>query len=320
VAEYTPHTPALLAETLEHLAPAPGRTILDATAGSGAATAAIADRVSPGGCVLALDRDPEAVVHLAARFADEPAVRVLRGDFREADAILDAAGIRALDGALLDLGVSFHQLEPGAGRGFSFRDDEPLDMRMDRSTGESACSLIARLDEAEMSAILRDLGEERHHRRVAAAICRERARATIATTGRLAQIVRGAIPGAGREAIDPATRSFMALRIAVNGELDALADALPALLNRLAPGGRLVVISYHSLEDRIVKLFLRAEERGCTCPPRQPLCTCGRRPTLSVLTRRPVRPGDDELAVNPRARSAKLRAGEALSTPEEAPR
>jgi len=185
-------------------------------------------------------------------------------------------------------------------------------MRMDRSGGETARELLARVGEAELSDLLRRLGEERHHRRIARAICRARDDQPITGTAQLAALVEEAIPRRGRDRIHPATRTFMALRIALNDELTALAELLPAVVSALRPGRRVVIISYHSLEDRIVKHFFRAEEKGCSCPPRQPVCTCGRSATLRVITPRPVRPGDEEIATNPRARSARLRCAERI--------
>jgi len=313
--EYVPHDPVLVRDLLELLALRQGAVVVDCTAGSGSATEAMLSRVLPGGAVVAIDRDPEAVAHCRARLAQYgPSAQVLHTDFRELTQILPEAGYPLVDAVVMDLGMSSHQLD-APGRGFAFRRDEELDMRMDPTRGESARELLARADERELSQILRDLGEERHHRRVAAAICRARQAAPITRTAQLARIVSDAVPAGSKTKIHPATKSFMALRIALNDELGALSESLPAATGALRPGGRLAVISYHSLEDRIVKQYMRTEAKGCVCPPRQPLCTCGKRPTLRELTRRPVRPSAAEVGLNPRARSARLRVAERL--PEE---
>jgi len=313
MAEYVAHEPVLMREVLELLALRPGMTVVDGTAGSGAATAALLDAVSPDGRVIAMDRDPQAIDHCQRRFADHPGtVLVAKANFADMAEVLEERGVRTVNAVLLDLGVSSHQLSPGRGRGFSFQCDEPLDMRMDPTEGESAASLIGRLDEGELARVLWELGEERHSRRIARAVCAARSSGIVRTTGQLAEVVARAVPGGRGHRIHPATRTFMALRVAVNRELDALDGALAASVDVLSPGGRLAAISYHSLEDRRVKRFIRGEARGCVCPPRQPVCTCGHRPALRDLTRTPVRPSDREVWGNPRARSAKLRAAEKL--------
>jgi 16S rRNA (cytosine1402-N4)-methyltransferase len=247
--------------------------------------------------LLAIDRDPAAVELARERlgeFGDR--ARVVHGDYRDLPALLDREGFGAVDGVLLDLGVSSMQLD-APGRGFSFRRDEPLDMRMDTSVGATAAEAIAGADEKTLADVIYELGEDRHARRIARAIVAARSRAPITTTGQFADIVRRAVPRRGYTRIDPATRTFQAVRIWVNRELDGLGDCLGAAASRLAPGGRLVVITFHSLEDRIVKHMLRSLQAAGTYG-------------LRVLTKRPLVPSAEETERNPRARSAKLRAAE----------
>ncbi|OGU15673.1 MAG: 16S rRNA (cytosine(1402)-N(4))-methyltransferase, partial [Geobacteraceae bacterium GWC2_53_11] len=221
-------------------------------------------------------------------------------------------GVTALDGFILDLGVSSHQLDTRE-RGFSFQQDAPLDMRMDTSSGETAADLVNELPEAELERIIGEYGEERWAKRIAAFIVRERAESPITTTFRLVDIIKGAVPKAKwDERIHPATRTFQALRIAVNTELDSLEQGMRAALDLLKPGGRGVIISFHSLEDRIVKHIFREYAEGCTCPRQLPICVCGKQPRVKILTTRPVTATAEETEVNPRARSAKLRAVEKL--------
>jgi 16S rRNA (cytosine1402-N4)-methyltransferase len=289
------HEPVMVAETLEYLRPSRGGVFFDGTVGFGGHTLAMLE--AGASRVLGIDRDPAAVALATERLREfGERVRVVHGDYRELPAILDREGIGKVDGILLDLGVSSMQLdEPG--RGFSFRRDEPLDMRMDTSAGATAAEAIAGADEKTLADVIYELGEDRHARRIARAIVEARARAPIATTGRLADIVRRAVPRRGYTRIDPATRTFQAVRIWVNRELDGLGDCLAAATARLAPGGRIVVITFHSLEDRIVKHALRALQAAGTHG-------------LHVLTKRPLVPGAAETERNPRARSAKLRAAE----------
>lgn len=285
------HEPVLVAETVGFLNASRGGLFVDCTVGLGGHSRALleagADRV------IALDRDPDALGlarEALAAFGDR--VELVHADYRDLERVLDARGIGAVAGALADLGVSSFQLD-SEGRGFSFRRDEPLDMRMDRSSGPTVAELLAGVGEKELADVIFRFGEERFSRRIARAIVGERERSPIASTGQLAQIVRRAVPGRGHHRIDPATRTFQALRIWVNRELDGLDAFLVAAAHRLLAGARLAVIAFHSLEDRIVKHVFRALERG--------------EATLRILTRRPFRPGDDEVARNPRARSAKLR-------------
>jgi 16S rRNA (cytosine1402-N4)-methyltransferase len=301
------HVPVLLAEVLAQLAPAPGEAILDGTFGGGGYSAAILEAAP---CtVWAMDRDPEAIARgaaLAARFPGR--LHLIEGCFGDMVAHLAARGVTALDGVVLDLGVSSFQLDE-AGRGFSFRADGPLDMRMGRE-GPSAADLVNTLPEAELAALLWELGEERHARRVARAIVRARAEAPIATTGQLAALVRRAVPR-DPSGLDSATRSFQALRIRVNDELGEIARGIEAALRLLAPGGRIVVVSFHSLEDRIVKrAFQQASGRTPAASRHDPgaLAAPRARAGFELLTPRAVAPAAAEVAANPRARSAKLRA------------
>lgn len=282
----------MVAEVLEWLQPQRGGLFVDGTLGLGGHTRAILDAGATR--VIGFDRDPSALA--LAREALAPVagrVQFVHSDYRDAPRRLDELGIGTIDGALLDLGVSSMQLD-APDRGFSFRRDEPLDMRMDQTSGPSAAEILQTIDEEPLADAIYRFGEERHSRRVARAIVRQRELAPIATTGRLAEIVRRAVPHKGYQRIDPATRTFQALRILVNRELDGLDAALRSFLDRLSVGGRLVVITFHSLEDRIVKHTLRALAAGDDA-------------TVQVLTKRPLTAGDGEVAHNPRARSAKLR-------------
>jgi len=299
------HVPVMLAEVLATLAPAAGGTYLDATFGGGGYAAAILDAAP---CTLfAIDRDPDAIARgaaLAARFAGR--LHLLEARFGDMVERLAEAGVARLDGVVMDLGVSSFQLDEAA-RGFSFRADGPLDMRMERA-GPSAADLVNGLPEADLAKILVEFGEERHARRVARAILRERAAAPITTTARLAEIVRGAVPR-DPSGLDGATRSFQALRIAVNDELGEVRRGLEAAMRLLAPGGRLVVVAFHSLEDRLVKQAMaQASGRAGTPSRHDPAALLARPPAgFHLLTPRALRPGETEVAANPRARSAKLR-------------
>jgi len=287
------HEPVMVAEVLAHLEPARGGVFVDCTVGLGGhARALLAGGASR---LIGLDRDPAALALSRAALAEYgDRVELVHSDYRRIGDLLDARGIATVDGVLADLGVSSMQLD-AEGRGFSFRRDEPLDMRMDRSTGPTAAEALATVEERELADLIYEFGEERHSRRIARAIVDARARGPIETTGALAEIVRRAVPRKGYSRIDPATRTFQAIRIWVNRELDGLDAFVTEVARRLAPGGRMAVISFHSLEDRIVKHTLRgiqaAGELG-----------------LEIRTKRPLVPGDEEVERNPRARSAKLRA------------
>ncbi len=292
------HVSVLTAPAVAFLAPERGGFFLDCTVGGGGHSRALLE----GGAtrVLGLDRDAEALTMAAETL--EPwrdRVELVHADFRQLDAILDARGVPTIDGAIADVGLSSMQLD-GEGRGFSFRRDEPLDMRMDRSTGATAADLLRDASEQELADRIFQYGEERHSRRIARAIVETRREDPLRTTGQLAATVRRAIPGRGWRRIDPATRTFQAIRIWVNRELEDLGPAIEAICGRLANGARVVVVTFHSLEDRIIKHTLRALERGQDA-------------FMRVLTKRPLIADADERARNPRARSAKLRAAERIA-------
>lgn len=308
------HSPVLLAEAIAALAPRPGGRYLDGTFGGGGHTWDILERSAPTGRVLALDADPSAVTRAEA-IAAEPGIGerldARRANFAYLAKAARCADIVPLDGVLLDLGLSSFQLDAPA-RGFAFRLDGPLDMRFDPDRGRPASALINELPADELASLLFRFGEEPRARQIAAAIVRERALAPIVSTARLAEVVSDAVGGRRGRATHPATRTFQALRIATNDELTALEQALAGALEVLAPGGRLVVIAFHSLEDRIVKRFIERERATCVCPPELPICRCDHRPRLSRVTRRAVRASSEEIASNPRSRSAVLRAAERL--------
>jgi 16S rRNA (cytosine1402-N4)-methyltransferase len=303
------HDPVLAREVVELLRPAPGRVVLDGTLGGGGHAELL---LQEGARVIGIDRDPRAIAAASARLARYgEAFRAVRADFRDARDVLDALGLAAVDGALVDLGVSSPQLDAPE-RGFSFGKPGPLDMRMGEE-GEPLRDLLRRVDERELARILREYGEEPFARPVARAIKRAVDQAEPLDTARLAEVVSAAIPRkAWPRKIHPATRTFQALRIAVNDELGALAAWLQSLPAVLAPGGRAAAISFHSLEDRMVKERFRALTQACTCPPDLPVCACGARASFAAVTRKPVVASGEEVGKNPRARSAKLRAVEKL--------
>lgn len=306
--------PVLLHEVLAALDLRPGGRYIDGTFGGGGHTRAILERTGPDGHVTVFDRDPQAIDRaqlLASELPFRGRMTIERASFTEMRSIAEASGLHEVDGILLDLGISSYQLDDPH-RGFAFSHDGPLDMRFDTTTGLSAADLINTLTADELARIIWQFGEDRHSRRIAAAIIKARQRAVIDTTSRLAEIVEQAVGGRRGSAIHPATRTFQALRIAVNQELEALAIVLPEAASLLAPGGRLVVIAFHSLEDRIVKQFLRRESASCLCPPEQPVCTCSHIPTLAVAGKA-VRPGPAEIARNPRSRSAVMRVATRLT-------
>ena len=310
------HTPVLAEEIMSMLAPARGSLQIDATLGGGGHTERILEATDPDGRLLGLDADGAAIARVAGRlqprFGDRLVLR--QGNFRDLSTIAHDAGFEGVDGALFDLGLSSYQLADTQ-RGFGFRAGGPLDMRFDTSRGVPASELLASLDANELTALFRRYGEEPKAGRIARAIVDARRTAPVATAEELAALVERVLPPNPRQPrrTHPATRVFQALRIAVNEELDALQEGLTAALDLLRPGGRLVVLSYHSLEDRIVKRFLAAERRGCVCPPEIPVCVCGRNPRLRLLTRPSVTPTAEEIAANPRARSARMRAAERLA-------
>ena len=310
----TDHIPVLAEEVREALAVRPGDTIVDTTFGSGGHAALLAADLRGKGKLIAIDRDPSARAYFD-RFRRQTAVqgRFLRGEFSLVLEQLASNGVRA-DAVLFDLGVSSMQIDRPE-RGFSYAADAPLDMRMDPEAEVSARELVNEASERELTTVFRDYGEERYARQIARAIGRRRREQPFERTGELVETIKSAIPAPARFGDGhPAKRVFQALRIAVNDELGSLDSALPAALDLLRPGGRLAVISFHSLEDRIVKRFLRSQEHGCTCPPDFPVCVCGKEPALRAISRRAIRPPREEIAANPRAASARLRAAVKTAT------
>lgn len=307
------HLPVLLEEAVDSLACKPGGTYVDGTLGGGGHASEILKRIMPGGRLVAIDADPEALNEAGARLEQyRSGVIFHKGNFGDIAAILAGLGIGRVDGILLDLGVSSHQLET-AERGFSFAKNAMLDMRLDQSGGRTASDLVNSLPEEELAKIFRDYGEERMARRIAAAIARSRKESPVRMTGELAEIVSKAVPAPARHGrIHPATRVFQALRIAVNDELGNLEKALVDGFELLETGGRFAVISFHSLEDRMVKNYFRSWEKGCTCPPEFPICTCHKESRARLITRKAIKPGPAELELNPRARSARLRTVERI--------
>jgi 16S rRNA (cytosine1402-N4)-methyltransferase len=303
------HVPVLAGELIEALDPKPGQTAVDCTLGAGGHARLVAERLGPAGTLIAIDRDPTVAPYFE-RFRRTTAAkaRLLHGEFSTTLEQLGGNGVRA-DAILLDLGVSSMQLDRPE-RGFSYAVDAPLDMRMDPSSDYSARELVNEGDERELADIFKRYGEERYARPIARAIVRRRKQQPFERTGDLVEVIKAAIPAPARFGEGhPAKRVFQALRIEVNDELGALERALPAALEMLRPGGRLGVISFHSLEDRIVKQFLRKQEHGCTCPPDFPVCVCGSEPVMRATPRRAIRPSAAEVSRNPRAQSARLRVG-----------
>jgi 16S rRNA (cytosine1402-N4)-methyltransferase len=316
VAATTAHIPVMVDEVVEMLAPAAGSRHVDATLGGGGHAERILLASDPDGRLLGLDADGAAIARvrarLAPRFGDR--LRLRQANFRELATVAPEDGFQDVDGCLFDLGLSSFQLAD-TDRGFGFRTGGPLDMRFDTTRGVPASELIATLDQDELTALFSRYGEEPFSGRIARSIVETRRTTPIHTAEELAALVARVTPGRapGRRRVHPATRVFQALRIAVNEELDALQAGLAAAVDLLRPGGRLVVLSYHSLEDRIVKRFLQAERRGCTCPPEAPVCVCGRQPRLRLLSPKGLVPTAAEVSANPRARSARLRAAERIA-------
>lgn len=310
------HIPVLAEEVMLMLAVAPGSLHIDATLGGGGHTERILEATDPDGRLLGLDADGAAIARVAARlgprFGDRLVLR--QANFNELATVAPEAGFGAVDGALFDLGLSSFQLAD-TDRGFGFRAGGPLDMRFDTSRGVPAARLLATLDAAALASLFRRYGEEPRAGRIARAIIDTRPTTPVTTAEDLASLIERVVPPNPRvpRRTHPATRVFQALRIAVNAELESLDAGLRAALDLLRPGGRLVVLSYHSLEDRIVKRFFAAERRGCVCPPEVPICVCGRNPRLRLVSRPSLIPSDAEIASNPRARSARLRAVERLA-------
>ena len=305
------HKSVLLRECVHYLEIDPDGTYVDGTLGLGGHSEAILEHLTGSGKLVGIDRDDKALAYAGkrlARFGDK--AKLVKGNFGDLGAILDGLGIEKVDGMLFDLGVSSPQLDD-TGRGFSYMQDAPLDMRMDETATLTARDILNNSTEAELRSIFWRYGEERYAGRIAAAVVAAREKGPVETTGQFVQIIRQTMPAAAlREKQHPAKRCFQAVRIAVNDELDALERMLDTAPDRLETGGRLLVISFQSLEDRLVKEAIRKRENGCTCPPDFPVCTCGFVQTLKSVTRKPVIPGAEELADNPRARSARLRIAE----------
>lgn len=307
------HKPVLFEECMEGLAIRPDGIYVDGTAGGGNHSFGIASRLGEGGRLIAIDQDADAIRAAGEKlkpFSDR--VTVVRSNFRQIADVCRMLGIEKIDGLLLDLGVSSYQLDT-AERGFSYQADAPLDMRMDSRNPLTAYDVVNGYTEQQLRRIFFDYGEERFSARIASAILRHREQAPIRTTGELVRIIKEAIPAGARDGgHHPAKRTFQAIRIEVNAELDVIEPALRSAVAMLNPGGRAAVITFHSLEDRIVKQTFADLATGCTCPKSLPVCVCGRRPVVRLVNRKPILPGDAELAENPRSRSAKLRIAEKL--------
>ncbi len=306
------HKPVLLEQSVQALNIRPDGVYLDGTLGGAGHSLEIAGKLRTGR-LIGVDKDQAALEAARQRLAPvADRVTLVHANFRQIDAILDGLGLDQIDGMLFDLGVSSPQLDDGA-RGFSYMTDAPLDMRMDQTDKLSAYDVVNTWPTEELRRILYDYGEERYAPQIAAAITRRRSERKIATTLELVDVIKSAMPGSAlREKQHPAKRSFQAIRIAVNDELGALRQMMDAAIPRLKTGGRLAVITFHSLEDRIVKTALRDAAKGCICPPEFPVCVCGRTPQVKLISRKPILPSPAELAENPRARSAKLRVAEKL--------
>jgi len=303
------HVPVLLKETLELLAVKPDGIYVDCTLGGGGHSEAILKKLEAKGLLIGIDQDKDAINATSQRLAVYGSkFKAVHAHYSQLARILAAHDVRGIDGVLFDLGVSSYQLDAGE-RGFSYMHDAPLDMRMDRSRNTSAKELVNCLSEEELARVIWEYGEERWAKRIAQFIIQKRKQAPIETTGQLVEVIKAAIPaGARREGPHPAKRTFQALRIAVNQELEVLKNTIEQAVHFLHPGGRIAIITFHSLEDRIVKEIFRKLARGCTCPPGFPVCVCGKEPVIDILTKKPVVASPLELKVNPRARSAKLRA------------
>lgn len=304
------HTPVLLNEVLKLLDCHPGQVIVDGTVGGGGHAYEILKRIIPGGFLIGIDRDPNALEAAQKKLEEfEGCFKLVHANFANVKEVLKSLGIDAVDGMLLDLGVSSYQLEERA-RGFTYMQDAPLDMRMDPTQTFSAYNVVNEYSQQELERVIRDYGEERWAKRIAQFIVNSR---PIETTGQLVDVIKKAIPAAARrEGPHPAKRTFQAIRIEVNQELSLLSKAIEDAVDVLKPGGRLCVISFHSLEDKIVKQMFRSLSNPCTCPPDSPVCTCGRRPRVKVLTSKPVTPTSSEVSANPRSRSAKARCCQKL--------
>ena len=308
----TYHESVMRNEVLHYLNVHMEGVIVDGTLGDGGHTEFILKNTAPEIRVLAIDRDSSALERASERLSPfRNRVTLAHGNLGDIKELAAENGITSVVGVLMDLGVSSPQLDT-AGRGFSIQHDGPLDMRMDSSQKTSAADLLIKLSDAELASIIKDHGEERYAKRVVRAIRREQEERPITTTGQLSRIVARVVKSSRHSRIHPATRTFQALRIAVNDELEQLKTALAGMMSLLHSTARVAVISFHSLEDRIVKTFFRDEEKGCACPPKIPICVCGRMPALKILTRKPLVPSEEEVAQNPRSCSAKLRVAERI--------
>ena len=307
------HISILLNECLDALEIKPDGTYMDATLGGAGHSLRIAQRLDKGGRLICIDRDDAALNNAEKRLKDvRERVTLVKSDFRNLDNVISDLGLSGVDGILFDLGVSSPQLDE-AERGFSYQQDAPLDMRMDATKPFSAYDVVNTYSEADLDRIIFTYGEERWAKRIAQFIVAERANKPIETTGELVDVIKKAVPkGARKDGPHPAKRTFQAIRIEVNGELDVLERAIDQAAHRLTEGGRLCIITFHSLEDRIVKEAYRRQENPCICPPQFPVCVCGRKPVGKVITRKPIVPSKEELAENHRSRSAKLRILEGL--------
>ncbi len=311
MAEFS-HRSVLLDEAVEALHIRPDGIYVDGTAGGGGHSFAIASRLNAGR-LIAIDQDEAAIAAASARLAPlGERATVVRNNFSHLSDVLDGCGIENIDGLLLDLGVSSHQLDE-AERGFAYQNDAPLDMRMDRRGALTAREVVNTYPEEELKRILFTYGEERFSGRIAARIVGARQKAPIETTGELSEIIKNAIPAGAREGgHHPAKRSFQAIRIEVNKELDVIVPAIESAVSRMRTGGRIAIITFHSLEDRIVKQAFARLASGCTCPRDLPICVCGKKPLVRIVSKKPILPSDEELEINPRARSAKLRVVEKI--------
>ena len=307
------HEPVMLRECLDALRIRPDGIYVDGTMGGAGHSGEIAKVLEPTGKLIGIDQDEDAIRAASKRLAPyEDRVIIVRDNFRNIRQVMNEKNITHADGILLDLGVSSYQID-NPERGFSYMQDAPLDMRMDRRGSVTAADIVNGLPEKELSRILRDFGEERFAGSIAAKIVREREKAPIRTTGELVRIIRSSIPKKFQDVGGhPAKRTFQAIRIALNDELAAVEDAIDDMIDLLADGGRLCIITFHSLEDRIVKNAFRRNEHPCTCPPDFPVCVCGKKSKGKVITKKPILPGDEEMERNPRAKSAKLRVFEKI--------
>lgn len=312
--EFT-HVSVLARECMEALQPERGGVFVDCTAGGGGHSYEIARRLGGGGRLICLDRDDAALAACEKRLAEfSDRVTLVKANFSEISAVLNTLGIPLIDGVLWDLGVSSYQLDEKS-RGFSYTADAPLDMRMDQSCGKTAADIVNTYSESELNRVIRDYGEEKFSLKIARCICESREKSPIRTTAELSDIICSAIPATAKhkEKQHPARRTFQAIRIEVNGELEAIAPSIQDAVSHLHAGGRAAVITFHSLEDRIVKQTFASLSSGCTCPPDFPVCVCGRKPTIQLLNKKPILPSDEELAENFRSHSAKLRCAEKLA-------